>query len=415
MSTLSLVDLIQRSLKNYDSDILPVVQYLGLEINPSELKKDNERHLAVKIEKSIREAGSNDLATIFRGEGVPYNEVVLDVGNKIGAKVSKDYSVEDNEKKILWKMFEDTLDKLNDSEKRELLASLGIKEHEIPLGSTAAFLIPIIMKHYGGFAVYQVSLIVANTVSRALLGKGLSFAANATITRVIGTALGPIGWIATGLWLAIDIAGPAYRKTVPTVVHIAMLRQMIKTRITFGVVGDGSTGKDALMSAVFNQPSHISSIAGSTDDAEAYTLSEKGNVTVVNYPGFNDYRPRVSAFTDNHLNHTDIFIMVVDILRGISDTDIKIVKRLEDFKRPILICLNKVDLVRGPEQLEELNRTAKERLGSHLMINTAFDPDTRISKKNVGVTDVQAWIIEMLTSSGKSDDVIKQIKTLFGQ
>jgi len=36
---------------------------------------------------------------------------------------------------------------------------------------------------------------------------------------------GPIGWVITGLWTAIDIAGPAYRVTIPTVIQIAVLRQ----------------------------------------------------------------------------------------------------------------------------------------------------------------------------------------------
>ena len=36
---------------------------------------------------------------------------------------------------------------------------------------------------------------------------------------------GPIGWVITGLWTAIDIAGPAYRVTIPAVIEIVVLRQ----------------------------------------------------------------------------------------------------------------------------------------------------------------------------------------------
>lgn len=78
-----------------------------------------------------------------------------------------------------------------------------------------------------GFLMYRMATVVANAVAKQLLGKGLTFAANAALTRTIGVLAGPIGWIITGLWTAIDLAGPAYRVTVPCVIHIAYLRQKI--------------------------------------------------------------------------------------------------------------------------------------------------------------------------------------------
>ena len=76
----------------------------------------------------------------------------------------------------------------------------------------------------GGFKSYQILVIVANATSKALFGTGLTFAANATLTRVAGVLTGPIGWIITGLWTAVDIAGPAYRVTIPAVFAVATLR-----------------------------------------------------------------------------------------------------------------------------------------------------------------------------------------------
>ncbi len=42
--------------------------------------------------------------------------------------------------------------------------------------------------------------------------------------KTLGILAGPVGWIITGVWTAIDIAGPAYRVTVPACVLIAALR-----------------------------------------------------------------------------------------------------------------------------------------------------------------------------------------------
>ena len=79
----------------------------------------------------------------------------------------------------------------------------------------------------GGFAAYKLAVIVANAVCRTLLGRSLSFAANATLTRWLSVFAGPIGWAITTIWTAIDIAGPAYRVTIPAVIQIAYMRTKI--------------------------------------------------------------------------------------------------------------------------------------------------------------------------------------------
>ncbi len=58
-------------------------------------------------------------------------------------------------------------------------------------------------------------MIIANAILKAILGRGLTIAGNAALTRTMAVLTGPIGWVITGLWTAIDIAGPAYRVTIP--------------------------------------------------------------------------------------------------------------------------------------------------------------------------------------------------------
>ena len=77
----------------------------------------------------------------------------------------------------------------------------------------------------GGFKSYQLTLIIVNAVLKALIGRGLSLAGNAALTRTMAILTGPIGWVITGLWTAIDIAGAAYRVTIPAVIQVAALRQ----------------------------------------------------------------------------------------------------------------------------------------------------------------------------------------------
>jgi hypothetical protein len=112
---------------------------------------------------------------------------------------------------------------MSEEERRELLRAMDLDP-----GLAAGAAVPavaVIAGELGGFATYQLAVIVANAVARALLGRGLSFAAGAALTRALGVVLGPVGWIASGAWLAIDLAGPAYRKTVPAVIQVAALRE----------------------------------------------------------------------------------------------------------------------------------------------------------------------------------------------
>ena len=85
---------------------------------------------------------------------------------------------------------------------------------------------------FSGFAAYQVALIVANAVARTVAGRGLALAVNAGLTRAMGIFAGPIGWVLTALWTAFDIAGPAYRVTLPCVVQVAFLRAKMKYQKT---------------------------------------------------------------------------------------------------------------------------------------------------------------------------------------
>ena len=332
---LELVDVIHRSLRNKD-DVRPLLKYLDMDESELDCGPAEERAVATKIADYLRQTGSNDFATLLRGgDGVAYEEVVFDVGEKLKAEVKRSYSIEKNEEQILLKMFEDALERMTEEEKRSILLSMGVNEFDIPYGPIGAIAIQNLLRQFGGFSIYRITVIVANMVSRSLLGSGLSFATNVALTRAVSTILGPVGWIAAGIWLAIDLAGPAFRKTVPAVIHVALLRTILVNRITIGVVGDGSAGKDALLHTVFGLDSKIDPIAGSTETALPYPLNKRGNAFIVNYPGFNDYREAVNKHTDDYLHHTDVFVMVVDINRGIPGTDTKILDKIKAFGRPI--------------------------------------------------------------------------------
>ncbi len=178
-----------------------------------------------EIAAEIQCYGANTFATVIRrGKGVEYKEVLTDVCRKMKVNFNKNSSVEKIEQNLLLKILEDAIEKMSPEEIRELALSTGVKNTS---GITKEAMLGIFQAVFraGGFKSYQLTLIIVNAVLKALIGRGLSFAGNAALTRTMAILTGPIGWVITGLWTAIDVAGAAYRVTIPAVIQVSVLRQ----------------------------------------------------------------------------------------------------------------------------------------------------------------------------------------------
>lgn len=175
--------------------------------------------------------GANTFATMFRGgEGVLYKEVLTDACDKMKVNYNSNASVDVIEMNLLMKILTESMEDMSPSELQEIVRDLDLKTTDFSKQAVIAALQAGV--RFSGFAAYQVTLIVANAVAKAVVGRGLSLAANAGLTRLMGVVAGPIGWVITGLWAAFDIAGPAFRITMPCVVQVAFLRAKMKYQKT---------------------------------------------------------------------------------------------------------------------------------------------------------------------------------------
>ncbi|MCQ2088184.1 MAG: DUF3944 domain-containing protein [Bacilli bacterium] len=177
------------------------------------------------IAAEIQCFGANSIMTIFRGgKGVPYREVLTDVCDKMKVKYNSSSDVETIENALIMKILKAAIDEMSQDELNKCAEEAGLKNTN---GITAEVLTSAFLAAFtaGGFMSYQITLIVVNAVAKALVGRGLALAGNAALTRVMSVLTGPIGWVITGLWTAIDIAGPAYRVTIPAVVYVIALRK----------------------------------------------------------------------------------------------------------------------------------------------------------------------------------------------
>lgn len=171
-----------------------------------------------RIEEELLDFGSNTF-----GFQKSYKEVLEEVCDKVDASYSSSDSIAHIEAALLGKVSSDLWDKMSAEDRRAIIDNLDEKSRPYGEMRSGAF---VSLFRLGGFASYQWSVIVANTVSHTILNRGLSFAANAMLTKGLSVLAGPPGWILTAIWTVADIAGPAYRVIVPAVVYVAALRQI---------------------------------------------------------------------------------------------------------------------------------------------------------------------------------------------
>lgn len=185
----------------------------------------NIRAMLPELVDEFRLFGGNTFANLFRGNGPKYTEILRDVAKRNKVSFRKRNSEEQIEQYLLQKLFDESLNNASDEELRKMMKELGYPTTNFTRQAAIATLMTAWKA--GGFQSYILLVSVVNAVMKFLIGRGLSLAANAALTRMASIMMGPIGWVFTGFWTLIDIAGPAYRITVPATIQIAYIRQTV--------------------------------------------------------------------------------------------------------------------------------------------------------------------------------------------
>lgn len=167
--------------------------------------------------------GANTIATAARrGRGALYRKILLNVCDKLKVNYNKKSLAAAIEWNLLMKVLLDSFEKTSPEDMRRILEELNIRTTHFT-GEAVVAAIQAAIKA-GRFQAYEIAVIVANAVVKAVIGRGLPVAVNTALTRVLGILAGPIGWVLTGLWTVVDIASPAYRVTGPAAIYVAYLR-----------------------------------------------------------------------------------------------------------------------------------------------------------------------------------------------
>lgn len=186
-----------------------------------------------EIAEELQLFGGNTFMNLLKGnKGVFYKEILCDVCDRLKVNYNKKSDVMLIEQHLLMKILTDSLEKMSPEEIKQLAAELGIEHQKILTPQAISTVFWAIFKA-GGVKSYQLTFTLANLILKALghppiLAKfGIIAAPNPILTKLL---FGPIGLTLSAVLTVIDIAGPAYRITIPAVIEVAYLRSLSVNR-----------------------------------------------------------------------------------------------------------------------------------------------------------------------------------------
>ncbi|WP_258219641.1 ubiquinol-cytochrome C chaperone family protein [Helicobacter pylori] len=135
------------------------------------------------------------------------------------------------EQNMLAKLLKDSLEQMSKEDLEELGHELGMTNIDKVIGENKQILIASTLTLFkaGGSHSYALAVSVADAMVKKTLGHGLSsVVGKVALKKTLGILAGPIGWVITGALVSVNLAGPAYRVTVPACVLVATLRKKLK-------------------------------------------------------------------------------------------------------------------------------------------------------------------------------------------
>ena len=189
------------------------------------------------IDKQIRYYGSSDVAYFKRaligenGGGIAASEIIEDVCLKLKIAVKHGGSNEARLERLVNAVVEKELLSKSPEELAKAFEKIGvgnadnklIMEHLKKNGKAAV--LPVLVEVLGP----KVALGIIETIIVSLIAQIIGREAAKQLVKELSkrnpwlNALGPIMWALSGAWLAFDLQGPAYRKTVPICLYLGIV------------------------------------------------------------------------------------------------------------------------------------------------------------------------------------------------
>lgn len=375
------------------AELMPLAGILGVRAEPLGLGD-----LARVLSATLRQGGTHGLANavLRRGGGLPYPELLRTVAQDLGATLGPGADDAAVERALLAAHFCRRWDQVDAATRAALWNELGVA---VPVPATGQGALDAAAAALGRRFDY-----VLAGASRALT-QPRRLAALALLAMPLGCLLRPVLFPLTPLLVWWKLR-PDRERLAAAVLEVARLRQAVLHRVTIGVVGSPSSGKDAGIKALFGvDTGNISPIAGSTKEVAIQRVPGATALYLVNTPGMGDVVESVTEEARQVLDHIDVYLYVVNAEGGVQAREKADHARCVASGKPVLAVVNKIDVLR-PRDKERYLTDARAKLGvaERDFAAVAFDPLPELSPAPIGLRAVHDWLSARLTELGKDPD-----------
>ena len=377
-------------------ELQPLAQLLGVEAADGGLGT-----LARNLGRVARRLARHDVVNAFlgRGEGPAWVTVLATLSGE--SHVGFD-EIPEVEVRIVSKATARHWAGFADAERRDLWRSLGLDGEPPAVGEAA---MAEAQSRLGRGFGYSLTQSPQRWLNRAKMPWLLALAISP-----IGCLLRPCLAIAALLWFFWSTRADRDRLTL-VVMHVARLRQIVLRRITVGLVGSPSTGKDAAIRALFGIDSgNISPVAGSTKTVNIQRVPGATALYVVNTPGLGDVVQSVTDEAKQVLAHIDVYLYVVNAEGGVQARELADYRACRASGKPVLALVNKIDLLR-PADKERYLADARAKLSAPEadFLPVAFDPMPELAPGPIGLAEVRSWLVRVLDGLGKDTSELPEL------
>lgn len=374
-ASLPLAELLRRS---HRDELVPLALALGVAHAGLGLGA-----LASTLEGALRRAGGHQVMNLLRrGQGPTYPKVLRHAAKRLELKVPPELDDEALEMSLASAVVRKAWDKLEPPARARAWGLLGM-DGEPPTNGRRA--LDVAKSRLGRATGYQLAAVLAGSVAR--------FAGLALLPLLPAGALG-------ALWY---FGRPRLNTLLPALLEVARLRQIVRHRITIGIVGPPSAGKDAALRALFGiDTGNVHPVAGSTREVVIHRVPGATALYVVNTPGLGDVTEALSEETRQVLNHIDLYLYIVNAQGGVAAREKADWDGVAAAGRPALAIVNKIDTLRERDRARFLE-DARQKLGAapeHFR-GVAFDPLPQLEPRPLGIDEVHAWLRARLVELGK--------------
>ncbi len=164
---------------------------------------------------------------VFSGKQPSYKEIVQQTARQLGISYRNYETSSEIEVKIAQHVMETVWENMTPEQRQQMDAELKATAAKYDKGaellSNVSIFGALTAAKLSGFGVYLLASTTLGAIT-GVIGITLPFVIYTSMSTMLAVVIGPVGWLGAGLFAFWNMTGPNYKKLVPAILYVCMLR-----------------------------------------------------------------------------------------------------------------------------------------------------------------------------------------------